>query len=132
VGEDDHSVPLVVTGNPVSWTVADATHVRITTAPGTVEGFSSLLRSVDGSLDGVSCESSVSCVAIGYDQDEAPILASGSPAVVAHGAAGRPHELASFVDGSFDAIGCVAGDCFVVGVNRSASNGERTAFIASI
>lgn len=132
VGEDDESVPLVVTGNPVSWTVADASHVRITTAPGTVEGFSSLLRSVDGSLDGVSCKSSASCVAIGYDEYEAPILASGSPAAVAHGAAGRPHELASFVDGSFDAIGCVAGDCFVVGVNRSASNGERTAFIASI
>ena len=132
VGEDDDSVPLVVTGNPVSWRVGDAAHVRITTAPGTVEGFSSLIRSVDGSLDGVSCASIASCAAIGFDQDGGPILASGSPAAVAHGAAGRPHELASFVDGSFDAVGCVAGECFVVGVNRSASNDERTAFIARI
>jgi hypothetical protein len=132
VGTDEDSVPLVLTGNPVTWDAAHATHLRITTAPGTVEGFSSLLRSTDGYLNGVSCASAASCVAIGYDVHGAPILATGSPAVLAHGAAGRPHTAASFVDGSFDAIGCVAGDCFVVGVNRSASGGDRTTYIAKI
>jgi hypothetical protein len=132
VGEDSDSAPLVLTGNPVAWVVADATHPGVTTAPGTVEGFSSLLKSAHAGLDGVSCESPASCVAIGYDQDEAPILSLGSPSLLAHGAVGRPHVSTSFVYGSFDAIGCVSGGCFVVGVNRSASSGERTAFIASI
>jgi hypothetical protein len=70
VGTDGHfNHPLVLVGNPATWTAAQAKQLNLGASVGG-----------GGSLDGgVSCTSSTNCVAVGVDAKGEPLVLRGNP-----------------------------------------------------
>ncbi len=68
VGYDQHEQPIVLSGDPSSWTSSQAHEIVL----GPSLGFGGLLF-------GVSCASSSSCFAVGYDRNDQPLVMSGDP-----------------------------------------------------
>lgn len=65
VGIDGNFQPLVLAGDPATWSAAQAQEITLGSG---------------GVLYSVSCTSASSCVAVGFDQHDQPIVLSGDPA----------------------------------------------------
>jgi hypothetical protein len=123
------SKPLVLRGNPATWTVKQAINLAVPTAlPGTVQGFGYQAGAkAKGYFMSVSCTSGKYCVVVGGDRGYAPIYLAGNPAkwkghVIARPQASNP----AFVQGELTATSCAAGACFVGGV---ANGGDLVASV---
>lgn len=99
VGWDMNSQPLVLSGDPSSWTAAQAYEVTLG------GGFGSR-----GILGAVTCASASSCIATGSDGARQPLILEGDPSTT--WSAAQAHEIslgAAFGSGGYlDAISCVS------------------------
>ena len=71
VGNDGNGQPLVLEGNPATWTLSEATELSLAGTPSDGGG--------GGELNSVSCVSSSWCVAVGSDDNGQPIVLTGNP-----------------------------------------------------
>ena len=106
VGDDAASQPLEISGNPATWTNADARSIWL--AP----NFDSF-----GTLNSVSCTSDVLCVAAGRDGYQQPLILSGNPATWSSDSATELTLGAAFASGgSIQGITCsTSTSCVAVG-----------------
>jgi hypothetical protein len=70
VGMDGNRQPLVLVGNPSTWRAASATEVTLGSKFGG-----------GGALSAVTCTSETSCIAVGVDTGNEPLVLRGDPAV---------------------------------------------------
>ncbi len=69
VGSDFNNQPLVLTGNPATWTATGAKEIALSSTFGS-----------HGSLAAVTCTSATACVAVGSDLNNQPLVLAGNPA----------------------------------------------------
>ena len=109
VGEDAGGQPFVLAGDPSTWSTAQAKAITL----GNSFGTTSYLRN---SLDSVTCSSSTSCVAVGSDRNDEPVVVSGNPATWR---AAQVREIALSAPGKYsylDAVACTSSTwCVAVG-----------------
>jgi hypothetical protein len=118
VGQDGNDQPLVLMGNPSTWTAAQAREITLGAAFGS-----------GGSLDGLTCTSSTSCVAVGYDDSGdfgQPIVLTGNPSAWS---AAQVRDLAlgaAFGDGgSLESVTCTSPTaCVAVGSDYTGNIGD--------
>lgn len=109
VGQDGNDQPLILAGNPSTWTAAQAREITL----GTTFGFG-------GSFDSVTCTSSTACVAVGYDYSGnygQPIVLAGDPATWSAAQVQRiPLGFAFGAGGSLESVACTSStECVAVG-----------------
>ena len=68
VGDDFRGMPLVLAGNPATWTAAQAHEIVLGSSFGS-----------GGSLESVACTSASSCLVVGIDKHNQPLVLSGNP-----------------------------------------------------
>jgi hypothetical protein len=68
VGSDGNNQPLVLTGDPSSWGVAQAEEITLGTSFGS-----------GGNLNSITCSSASYCVAVGSDNNSQPLVLAGDP-----------------------------------------------------
>jgi uncharacterized repeat protein (TIGR02543 family) len=68
VGNDGHNQPLAFTGDPSSWTVSNATEIALGSSFGS-----------QGYPQAISCTSTTTCTAAGYDGHNQPFALTGNP-----------------------------------------------------
>ncbi len=110
VGSDDNHQPLVLSGDPSSWGVAQAYELTLGS------GFGS-----SGFLTSVTCTSSSSCVAVGGDKSQ-PLAVVGDPSTT--WSAAQAHEMtlgAGFGSGGWlEAISCASSSaCTATGADAN-------------
>jgi uncharacterized repeat protein (TIGR02543 family) len=108
VGYDGHDQPLVLTGNPSSWSASNATEITLGS------GFSSI-----GHLYAISCASATTCTAVGYDGNGEPLVLTGNPSSWTASNATEITLGSGFgSNGSLQAISCTsAATCTAVGID---------------
>ena|SRR5579862_5880492 len=118
--------PLVLIGNPATWSAASAFHLLgAASGPTTVEGFSFQAGKGRGFLTSVSCRSASYCVAVGGDSRAAPLYITGDPANWKGKLLARPARSgSSFTTAALTSTSCVSTACFAGGV---ASGGDFVA-----
>jgi len=105
VGEDNASRPIVLTGDPGSWTSA-TTGSEVTASSLNASGY----------LIGVSCVSANNCTAVGYDTSSEPIILGGDPNTWTSATTGALVATPSVGTGRLSGVSCAgAGDCLAVG-----------------
>ena len=118
VGESGfHAKPLVLTGNPSTWTAASAFNLGVPSAtPTTVEGYSFSASKDTGYLTSISCKSATYCVVVGGDNIGAPLYTRGDPAQWKGKMLARPAQNGgSFMRATVTATSCTPFACFVGG-----------------
>jgi hypothetical protein len=113
VGYDFNDQPLVLQGNPATWTALNARQITLGTT------FHS-----SGSLDSVKCFSATSCVAVGYDGEQAqPLILAGNPSSWSAASAKQITLGLSFgLRGALFSIACVSStSCVSVGYSDGAA-----------
>jgi len=116
--------PLLLAGNPSTWTSAQAAAVVVAAAANTVGGFSANNASspaAEGDFRSISCTTASNCEAVGQDGYGAPIFLKGNPTQWSGSTAVRPLSSNSLLKGSFDAVACASSSCYVIG---QAANGS--------
>jgi len=106
VGQDENGQPLVLAGDPSTWSKSQAKEINLGSAFGS-----------HGSLSSVACQSATSCVAVGYDWKGQPLVLAGDPSTWS-AAQAREITLGSTFGtfGSLSSVSCVSGtSCVAVG-----------------
>jgi hypothetical protein len=127
-GKVGASKPLVVAGNPATWTAKQAFNLKIAPATAsTVAGFgASVTESDTGQEWSVSCDKHAYCVAIGGDNRAAPVYIAGNPKQWKGHPLVRPAKNgASFATADLTTSACTTTKCFTAG---KANGGD---FVAS-
>ena len=117
VGYSNVPKPMVMVGNPATWSASQARQVVVTpalasTVTGEEVGPSSL-----GVFWSLSCVSSTNCVAVGDDGvgQGGPLFIAGNPAHWSTQSTTRPLKLANFQTAIFTATACVGSTCYAGG-----------------
>ena len=110
VGDDISPDPIVLTGNPATWTASDVTSMTLGSTFG--DG---------GGLLGVSCPSATDCVAVGANGGSQPLIVTGNPATWTTSNAAFVDLQSAFGDGgALYAVSCVSTtQCTAVGNDRN-------------
>jgi hypothetical protein len=105
VGGDGNTQPLVLAGDPATWTASQAREITLGGAFGAIFSF----------LSSVSCTSPTSCVAVGTDGNFEPFLLVGNPATWTQAQA---TEINLDAGGELDSVTCQsASSCVAVGTD---------------
>ena len=109
--------PLVVRGNPSTWTATKAFNLRVPAATQTtVGGFSAVAGHGTGYLASISCESASYCLVVGGDNHKAPLFIAGSPMSWASTTMlFRPAQSGQFTTATLKSSYCVPTACFASG-----------------
>jgi hypothetical protein len=119
VGGDGNTQPLVLAGDPATWTTAQAREITLGSAFGAV--FSS--------LSSVACTSPTACVAVGTDGHGQPFVLVGDPATWTQAQA---KEITLNERGFLQAVACAsASSCVAVGGGEDHDTGHVQPFVLS-
>jgi hypothetical protein len=111
VGGDGHSQPFMLAGDPSTWSVAQANEIKLDGSFG-----------ASGSLLSVTCTTISSCVAVGYDGRNQPLMVAGDPSTPWTGAQAADVVLgnAFSAGGELTSISCVSSsDCVAAGIDNN-------------
>ena len=116
VGEDGNNQPLVLAGNPSTWSARKAKQITLGKAFGH-----------GGWLVSIACASSTSCVAVGQDKKNQPLMLAGNPGTWSATKARQITLGSPFSSmGSLSSVACIS-STYCVSVGQSGSVGQLTA-----
>ena len=110
VGGDGHSQPFMLAGDPSTWSNAQANEIKLDGTFG-----------ASGALLSVTCTTSSSCVAVGYDGRNQPLMVAGDPSTPWTGAQAEDVVLgdAFSAGGELSSISCASSsDCVAAGIDN--------------